>query len=60
MDGAWSRMRITYDPISTSLIQSAEAAYTAGFLKDKPDLAGIYDLTLLNEVLKEKGLPSVK
>jgi len=60
IDGAWSRMRITYDPISASLYQSAEAAYAAGFLKDKPDLAGIYDLTPLNEVLKEKGLPPVK
>ena len=60
IDGAWSRMRITYDPISASLFKSAEAAYIAGFLKDKPDLSGIYDLTLLNQVLKEKGLPPVK
>jgi NitT/TauT family transport system substrate-binding protein len=60
IDGAWSRMRITYDPISSSLLKSAEDAYTAGFLKEKPNLSGIYDLTLLNEVLKEKGLPTVK
>ena len=60
IDGAWSRMSITYDPISASLFKSAEAAYTAGFLKDKPNLSGIYDLTLLNGVLKEKGLPPVK
>jgi len=60
LDGAWSRMRITYDPISVSLFKSADAAYTAGFLKEKPNLSGIYDLKLLNEVLKEKGLPAVK
>jgi NitT/TauT family transport system substrate-binding protein len=60
MDGAWSRMRVTYDPISASLIKSADSAYTAGFLKDKPNLNGIYELTLLNQVLKEKGLPTVK
>jgi NitT/TauT family transport system substrate-binding protein len=60
LDGAWSRMRITYDPISVSLFKSADAAYTAGFLKEKPNLSGIYDLKLLNEVLKEKGLPSVE
>jgi len=60
INGAWSRMRVTYDPISPSLLKSAEDAYTAGFLKDKPDLAGIYDLALLNEALKEKGLPTVK
>jgi len=60
IDGAWSRMRITYDPISTSLFKSAEDAYTVGFLKEKPHLVGIYDLTLLNEVLREEGLPGVK
>ena len=60
MDGAWSRMRVTYDPISASLIKSADSAYTAGFLKDKPNLNGIYELTLLNQVLKEKGLLAVK
>ncbi|MCL5999334.1 MAG: ABC transporter substrate-binding protein [Chloroflexi bacterium] len=59
IDGALSRMQITYDPISASLVKSAESAYTAGFLKTKPDLSGIYDLTLLNEILTAKGLPSV-
>jgi NitT/TauT family transport system substrate-binding protein len=60
LDGAWSRMRITYDPISDSLFKSADAAYMAGFLKEKPDLSGIYDLTLLNQVLAERKLPAVK
>ncbi len=60
LDMAWSRLRATYDPISASLLQSAEGAYTAGFLKEKPDLSGIYDLTLLNQVLAEQGLGPVK
>ncbi len=60
VDGAWSRMRITYDPVSSSLIKSAEGAYAAGFLKDKPNLSNIYDLRLLNQVLKEKGLQPVQ
>lgn len=60
IDGAWSRLRITYDPISSSLVKSAQGAFEAGFIKDKPDLSNIYDLKLLNEVLKEKGLPPVK
>jgi NitT/TauT family transport system substrate-binding protein len=60
IDGAWSRLRITYDPISASLVKSADGAYEAGFLKEKPNLSGIYDLKLLNEVLKEKGLSSVQ
>jgi NitT/TauT family transport system substrate-binding protein len=56
---AWARLRPTWDPISTSLIQSARSAYAAGFLKENPNLDKIYDLTLLNEVLKSKGLPEV-
>ena len=57
---AWSRLRPTWDPISSSLVASAEAAYHAGFLKEEPDLAGIYDLTLLNQVLAARGEASVR
>jgi NitT/TauT family transport system substrate-binding protein len=56
---AWARLRPTWDPVSASLVQSANSAYAAGFLKEKPNLDKIYDLTLLNEVLKSKGLPEV-
>jgi len=28
--------------------------------KGRPDLSGIYDLTILNEVLKEKGLGTIE
>ena len=27
--------------------------------KERPDLSGIYDLTILNEVLKDKGLGTI-
>lgn len=60
LNQAWDRLRPTWDPISSSLLISADSAFNAGFLDEKPDLSGIYDLTLLNEVLKEKGLPEVK
>jgi NitT/TauT family transport system substrate-binding protein len=57
---AWGRMTVTWDPISASLYTSAQSAYEAGFLKAAPVLDGIYDLTLLNEVLKAKGLAIVQ
>jgi NitT/TauT family transport system substrate-binding protein len=57
---AWGRMKPTWDPISASLTKSAQSAFEAGFLKTKPDLSGINDLTVLNQVLKEKGLTQVK
>ncbi len=56
---AWLRLRPTWDPISASLIQSADAAFAAGFLKARADLRNIYDLRLLNEVLREKALPEI-
>ena len=56
---AWARMRPTWDPVSASLVQSANSAFAAGFLKAKPNLDKIYDLALLNEVLKSKELPEV-
>lgn len=59
MDEAWTRMRVTYDPIAASLVTSADAAFAAGFLKQKPDLSSITDLTLLNQVLAERGLPAI-
>jgi len=57
---AWGRMKPTWDSISASLVQAANSAFAAGFLKEKPDLDGIYDLSLLNEVLKSQGLAEVK
>jgi hypothetical protein len=56
---AMERVEFTWDPVSTSLRQSAEAAHKVGFLKTPPDLTGIYSLGLLNEVLQEKNLPAV-
>ena len=55
LDDAFSRVKITDDPISNSLLKSAAWAYEIGFLgKERPDLSGIYDLSLLKEVFKEK------
>jgi NitT/TauT family transport system substrate-binding protein len=55
MDDAFSRMQVTYDPIRSSLQKSTQQAFDEGFLgRTPPDLSGLYDLTLLNEVLREK------
>jgi len=57
---ALSRMTPTWDPIGSSLFASADAAWSAGFLDQEPELSGIYDLSLLNSVLEERGLPTVE
>jgi NitT/TauT family transport system substrate-binding protein len=60
LDDAWARMTPTWDPIRKSLAQSADAAFRLGFLGDNPPkLDGIYDLRLLNRVLRGKGLPGI-
>jgi NitT/TauT family transport system substrate-binding protein len=55
---AWENLTFTVDPIASSLTTSAENAAEIGLL-DPVDLGGIYDLTLLNEVLSEAGKPQV-
>jgi len=59
IERAMQRVEFTWDPISSSLRQSAEAAHKIGFLRAPPNLTGIYSLGLLNEVLKELNLPAV-
>jgi len=56
LDEAFSRMEVTYDPLHAALNAAARQAFDAGFLgRQFPDLSGLYDLTLLNRVLAEKG-----
>jgi NitT/TauT family transport system substrate-binding protein len=56
---AWKNLTFTNDPIASSLSASAAHAEAVGLL-EKVDLAGIYDLGPLNEVLAKKGEPKVK
>ncbi|MED7954242.1 aliphatic sulfonate ABC transporter substrate-binding protein [Streptomyces sp. BE303] len=58
LDPAWADIDFLDDPLAATLQTEADNAVTAGLLK-KPNLSGIYDLTLLNKVLKEKGQTTV-
>lgn len=58
IDRAWENMTFTFDPIAASLYVSAEHAVRVGLLRPV-DLDGIYDLTLLNEVLTGLGREAV-
>lgn len=56
LDDAYSRMQPTYDPLRASLMTAAKSAFDAGFLgRQMPDLSHMYDLSLLNKILVEKG-----
>ncbi|MEW6475543.1 MAG: ABC transporter substrate-binding protein [Actinomycetota bacterium] len=60
IDAAWPNMTFTNDPIAGSLRKGAADAIAVGLLDSKTKLDGIYDLTLLNEVLEAAGKPAVK
>lgn len=55
---AFSHLTPTLDPIARSLVKSAQDAQAVGLLKSA-DLAGIYDVTLLNSLLTAAGQPAV-
>jgi NitT/TauT family transport system substrate-binding protein len=59
IDSAWQNLSFTNDPIASSLATSAEHATEVGLLPTA-DIGGIYDLTLLNEVLRTANQPEVK
>lgn len=60
LDRAWSKLELTWDPVSASLRKSAEGAHALGFLRRAPDLSQIYALELLNEVLHQQGKEAVR
>jgi NitT/TauT family transport system substrate-binding protein len=61
LNEAFGRLQITYDPLHGALTTAAQQAFDDGFLgRQMPDLSKLYDLTLLNEVLKEKGRKAIQ
>ncbi len=55
---AWQNVTFTSDPLASTLRTSADHAEEVGLL-DPVDLEGIYDLSLLNEVLSATGRDEV-
>jgi NitT/TauT family transport system substrate-binding protein len=56
---AWKSITFLDDPLADSLRVGAQHAQDVGLL-DPVDLNGIYDLTLLNEVLRDRGTTEVR
>ncbi|WP_134485332.1 ABC transporter substrate-binding protein [Candidatus Nitrosocosmicus franklandus] len=60
---ALSRIEFTNDPLSDSLLKITDLTYQFGFIKKgsgwNDEFQELYDLTLLNEVLSEKGLQAI-
>jgi len=56
---AFKNLTFTVDPVPSSLIKDAQDAYDVGLI-DSPDVKGIYDLKLLNQILRATGEPTIK
>jgi NitT/TauT family transport system substrate-binding protein len=54
IDRAWDTLTVTPDPVATSLQDSATDAADVGLTVDV-DLDGIYDLSILNQLLRSRG-----
>ena len=59
VSAAWPHLTFTLDPLPATLKTSADHAQSVGLLA-KVDLKGLYDLTLLNQVLAAHNEPAVK
>lgn len=58
LTAAFANLAFTADPLASTLETEAAHAEAVGLLS-APKLDGIFDLTLLNQVLQSKGLPEV-
>jgi NitT/TauT family transport system substrate-binding protein len=56
---AFANQEFTLDPIPASLVKDAKDAAAVGLI-DSADVKGIYDLEILNEVLKHADQPTIK
>lgn len=59
LDAAYSNLTFTVDPIAQSLKKAADDAVVLGLL-DRVDLGGIYDLTILNALLRDAGREQIQ
>jgi NitT/TauT family transport system substrate-binding protein len=64
LDEAFTRVTITWDPVTQSLLASAKSAAELGYLPKSggkfPELTTIFDLSILNEVLAARKITAVR
>jgi NitT/TauT family transport system substrate-binding protein len=59
VSAAWPEMTFTDDPVASSIQAAADHALAVGTITKKVDLAGLVDVTTLNQVLKASGESAV-
>jgi NitT/TauT family transport system substrate-binding protein len=59
LEGAWTHLRFTVDPLPATIKTSTQNAKDAGLVAKDADINGLLDLRVLNKVLKEANKPAV-
>ena len=57
---AWDKLTFTNDPLADTLQKDYEDAEDLGLIEPIDDLAGLYDLDLVNELLSADGQEEVQ
>lgn len=60
LDTAFNRLTVTNDPEKDSVVDFVKLSVDAGFIKTTPDLKNLFNFTILNKILKEKGLTEIE
>jgi NitT/TauT family transport system substrate-binding protein len=55
IEAAWKQLEFTVNPVPSSVLLGAQHAYEVGILKEQPKIDKLVDLSLLNQLLKERG-----
>lgn len=54
LESALRRVEFTWEPLEAELQHAADLAYEAGFLREKPSLAGLFNLDVLKRTLEQR------
>jgi len=60
LDAAFDRVIVTNNPEKESIAEFVKLSLTAGFIKTAPDLNDLFNFTILNKILQEKGLRQIE
>jgi NitT/TauT family transport system substrate-binding protein len=59
LSSAWSDLSFTLDPLESTVQTQADHAVALGLLKSPGSISGLFNLTILNDVLAAKGQPAI-
>ncbi len=59
LDAAFERMTVTYNPEKNSIIDFVDLSVEIGTLKEKADTSNLFDLSILNKVLKQNNYDTI-